>query len=123
MSRRNQKGEGKLGTLLVLVLLAAIGLAAWNVAPVYIDHYGYTDKVEQICRTPRYRGGDEEIRRLLMEEARRKYLDEWIYPESFRIRTTDRGRRIEFEYQREAEILPGWKKTFKFSYTAEQPLI
>jgi hypothetical protein len=67
MSLMNEKGSSRIGSLLVLVLLAAVGLAAWNIAPVYIDHYDYTDKVNQICRTPRYKGGDPEILKLLMD--------------------------------------------------------
>jgi hypothetical protein len=126
MGRTGEKGEGKLGGLIFLLALAAVGLAAWHVVPVYFDHYDYVDKVNEICRAPRHitqRGGDETVMKMLMDEARRRRLDEWIGPESFKISTTDRGRRIDLYYEREVEVLPGWKKTFKFEYKADQPII
>jgi len=61
--------------------------------------------------------------KMLMDEARKRRLTEWIGPESFTITTTDQYRQIELYYEREVEILPGWKKTFKFEYKADQPIL
>ena len=126
MARTSQKGEGKLGGLILLVAVAAAGLAAWNLVPVYFAHYDYIDKVNEICRAPRHitqRGGDETVMKMLMDEARKARLDQWVGPESFTINSSDRGRQIELYYEREVEILPGWKKTLKFEYKADQPII
>jgi hypothetical protein len=126
MRRTGEKGEGKLGALIFFVVLAAVGLAAWHVVPVYFDHYDYIDKVNEICRAPRHitqRGGDETVMKMLMDEARKERLDQWIGPESFTINSSDRGRQIDLYYEREVEILPGWKKTLKFEYKADQPII
>ena len=38
MGRKGERGEGKLGGLLLLVVLVAAGLAAWHIVPVYYDH-------------------------------------------------------------------------------------
>jgi hypothetical protein len=125
MRRRRERGEARLSSLVALVLLIAAGLAAWNVVPVYFDHYDFVDKVNEICRTPRYkvRLGDEEIMKMLMDEVRKRRLADWIGPESFVVTTTDHDRVIKLYYERETEILPGWKHTFKFPFTADQPLI
>ena len=125
MRRKSEKGEGKLGGFILLAVVAALGLAAWNVAPVYLDHYDFVDKVNEICRTPKYkvRKGDEGIMKLLTDEVRKRRLDEWIGPESFTISTVDTSRQIQLYYEREVEILPGWKKTIKFEFTADQPLV
>jgi hypothetical protein len=125
MKRRAERGEGKLGGLILLVVLAAVGLAAWHVAPVYFEHYDFVDKVNEICRAPRHmtRKGDETVMKMLMDEVQRRRLGEWIGPESFDISTTDHDRRIKLYYEREIEVLPGWKRTFKFDFTADQPLI
>jgi hypothetical protein len=126
MRRTAERGEGKLGGLILLVVVLAAGLAAWNVAPVYFAHYDYTDKVTEICRAPRHvtqRGGDQTIMKMLMDEAKKRRLDQWIGPESFEISTTDHDRQIQLYYERDIEILPGWTRTFKFEYTADQPLI
>jgi hypothetical protein len=125
MTRKSEKGEGKLGGLVALALIAALALAAWNVAPVYIQYYDFKDKVNEICRTPKYkvRNGDEGITAMLMKEVTERRMTEWVGPESFTISTTDTSRQIRTYYEREVEVLPGWKKTLKFEFTADQPLI
>jgi hypothetical protein len=123
MKRKSERGQGRLGGLVFLVLIVAVGLAAWNVVPVYIAHYDFTDRVEEVCRTPRYKGTDEDLLRMLTDEVAKRRLDPWIGPEAFEISTVDRGRRIKLYYEREVVVLPGWKKKLKFSYTAEQPLL
>jgi hypothetical protein len=126
MRRAAERGEGKLGGLILLVVLLAVGLAAWRVVPVYYDHYDFVDKVNEICRAPRHvtqKGGDATIMKMLMEEVTKRRLGEWIGPESFTITTTEQYRQIELYYEREVEILPGWKKTFPFEFKADQPII
>jgi hypothetical protein len=125
MRRTSEKGEGKLGGLILLVVVLAGGLAAWNVGPAYFDHYDFVDKVNEICRTPKYRvrQGDEGIVKMLMDEVDKRRLGQWIGPESFTVHSTDFNRQIELYYEREVEVLPGWKKTLKFNYTADQPLV
>lgn len=123
--RRSEKGEGKLGGLILLVVLLAGGLAAWNVVPVYYDHYDFIDKVNEICRTPAYkaRKGDDSIKEMLMTEVSKRRLGTWIGPESFLITSSTSSRQIQLYYEREVEVLPGMKHTFKFNFTADQPLI
>ena len=125
MRRKDEKGEVRLGGLISLVLVLALALAAWHVAPAYLDHYDFIDKVNEICRTPRYkaRAGDESIMKMLTDEVAKRRLGQWIGPESFTISTVDTSRQIQLYYEREVEILPGWKKTLKFEYLADQPLI
>jgi hypothetical protein len=125
MVRKGERGEGKLGGLIVLVVVVAVGLAAWNVGPVYFDHYDFVDKVNEICRTPTYkvRGGDEGIKKLLMDEVSKRRLGTWIGPESFAVTTSSSSRQIELYYERECEVLPGFKRIFKFDFKSDQPLI
>ena len=63
MGRKSERGEGKLGGLILLVVLLAGGLAAWHVVPVYYDHYDFVDKVNEICRTPPVQGAQRATRR------------------------------------------------------------
>jgi len=124
MQSRNQKGEGRMGSLIFLALLIAMAYAAWNVAPAYLAHYDFVDKVNEICRTPRYRAPDDDrIIEMLMKEVRNRRLDDWIRPGSFRISTTETSRRIILRYEREVQVLPGWKKTLKFDFQSDQPLV
>ena len=126
MRRTSEKGEGRMGGFLLLIALLIGGVAAWHVAPAYFDHYDFVDKVNEICRMPKYQfrgGGDEAVVKLLMQEATKRKLQQWIGPESFQVNTTDFNRTIDLYYEREVEILPGWKKTLHFTYKADQPLV
>ena len=124
MRRKSEKGEGKLGGFILLAVVAALGLAAWNVAPVYLDHYDFVDKVNEICRTPRYKAKtDERVMEMLMKEVTERRMTDWVGPDSFTVSTTETSRQIRLYYEREVDVLPGWKKTLKFEALADQPLI
>jgi hypothetical protein len=124
MQSRKERGEGKLGGLIALALIFGAAYAAWNVAPAYMDHYDFVDKVNEICRTPRYKAPtDDKIMEMLMKEVSNRRLSEWIGPSSFKVSTVDTGRRITLAYEREVNILPGMKKKLKFDFTSDQPLI
>ena len=125
MGRKSEKGEGKLGGFILLVVVMAAGLAAWNVVPVYYDHYDFVDKVNEICRTPAHkaRQGDESIKKMLMDEVSKRRLGTWIGPESFSVTSSASSRQIELYYEREVDVLPGFKKVFKFDFKSDQPLI
>ena len=124
MRRMSERGDTRLGTLIFFVLLAAVGLAAWNLIPVYYAHYDLTDAVEEICRTPVYKARTPRIiKDMLLKEVRNREMEKWVFPDSFQVSRTDRNRRIQLTYEREVNVLPGWKKVIKFDYTAEQPLL
>ena len=124
MRPTSEKGEGQIGTIVMFGVLIAMGLAAWNVIPVYYEHYDFVDVVEVVCRTPLYKARTPEIiKGMLMKEVRERELGQWIGPENFQVSTNPRSRLITLRYERKAKILPGWEKLFKFEYTADQPLI
>jgi hypothetical protein len=120
----NERGEGKLSSLIWLAVLAAILFAAWNVAPVYISNYSLKDKMNEIARLPRGTNSDQKILDLIMKQGVNEFgLQMYLRPDSFKISTYDGGRTISCAYDREAEILPGWKKTFHFENQVDQPLV
>jgi hypothetical protein len=123
MKSRKERGEGQAGSLFFLVLLVAAGYATWNVAPAYLNHYDFIDKVNEICRTPRWKADDEKIHEMLMKEVRQRRLDDWISRNSFKVSTTETNRRISLKYEREVQVLPGFKKKLKFDFQSDQPLI
>ena len=124
MRLRSERGEGRMGGFIFLGLIIALAYAAWNVAPVYMAHYDFVDKVNEIARTPRYKAQtDDKILDMLMKEVRERRLDTWINRQSFQVSTTETSRRIRLYYEREAPVLPGWKKICKFDFTADQPLV
>ena len=58
-----------------------------------------------------------------MQEVSKRRLTQWIGPESFAISSTSTSRQIQLYYEREVEVLPGFKKVFRFNFTSDQPLI
>jgi hypothetical protein len=123
MGARSEAGEGRFGTIVGLLLLAAVAFAAWNVVPVYYANYDFADKMNEIARTPRYRATDDKIMDLLMKEAAEQRIHAYLNRQGCRVETQEAYRRINCAYEREVEILPGWKHVFKFQNRADQPLI
>ena len=121
--RTSERGEGKLSGFIWLVVLITAAYAAWNVAPVYIDHYALKDKMDEIARAPRGTNTDEKLYDQLLKYVRENRLDAYIQKGSFKISTLETSRRITVDYARSVDVLPGWNKTFTFSAQAEQPLI
>jgi hypothetical protein len=126
MRRIREAGETRIGTVIFFVFLAAVAWAAFQIVPVVYQHYDLVDKVNEICRTPRYqiRGNpDEYITSQLMKEVDLREMGQWIGPNAFEITTTDHNRRIHLYYERQAMILPKVPYTFKWDFTADQPLL
>lgn len=123
MRNRSEKGEGKLSGLIWLAAFAALGYAAWNIVPVYFANYSLQDKMIEVARLGRGQNPDEKILDILMREVRDLDLSSYVQRSNFRILTEQHQRRIWVEYQRESEVLPGWKKNFSFKIEVEQPLV
>jgi hypothetical protein len=124
MRRNRERGAAQLSSIISLLAIIGLAWAAWNVAPLYFDHYDFQDKVVEIARTPKYRAPTEErIREMLQKEIRERRLDEYIFRENITVLTTDTSRRINIVYERTAKVLPGWERTFSFEINADQPLI
>ena len=121
--RTSERGEGKLSGFIWLVVLITVAYAAWNVAPVYFENYSLKDKMNEIARAPRGTNSDEKIVDQLMRYVRENRLDADIQRGSVKISTVETSRRINCDYARSGEVLPGWTKTFTFSNQADQPLI
>ena len=119
--RTAQRGEGKISGILSLAAFLAFCYAVWNVAPVYMANYELGDKMVEVCRLHPSQANDERIRELLMRFVREQQLTPYISKETFKIQTRDTARKITVEYEREAKILPGWVRTFKFSHDVDQP--
>jgi hypothetical protein len=119
----SERGEGKLGTIVGLAVLVGALLAAWNIVPIFIADYSFADKLHEFARMNRYQHNDERIMDLVMREAGKQRIDVYLGRSGCKITTRETSRTIECQYQREAEILPGWKHTFRFTPSADQPLI
>lgn len=118
-----ERGEVRISSLIMLLIVIAAGLAAWNVIPIYYANYSFSDKMVELCRRPKYNNSDEEIMRALEKEARILKLEDFINVRTCKVQTMDFRRKINCDYDRTAQIIPGWKYTFQFRNEADQPLL
>lgn len=123
MRRKTEAGESRFGTIFSLALLAALGLAAWNVVPVYYRNYAFKDRVVELARAPRYNHPDDKIMDLLVKAAQENHLEDYVTAKACKVTTMETRRTILCEYDRQVHILPGVTHTFHFKNEADQPLL
>jgi hypothetical protein len=116
-----QRGKGSIGGILSLIAFLAFCYAVFNVAPLYMADYQLSDKMIEVCRLHPSQANEDKIRDLLMREVRDQDLSQYITKPDFKIQVRDTARRISIQYQRDAKVLPGWTRTFKFSHETDQP--
>jgi hypothetical protein len=120
---QNERGEVRISSIITLVIVAAAGLAAWNVIPVYYANYSFADTMVELARRPKYNNSDAEIMKLLEKKARELKLEDYINTRTCKIQTMDFRRKINCDYDRVQQVIPGWIKTFQFRNEADQPLL
>jgi hypothetical protein len=118
-----ERGEVRISSLIMLVVVALGGLAAWNVIPVYYANYSFSDTMVELARRPKYNNSDQEIMKLLEKKARELKLENYINTQTCKIQTMDFRRKINCDYDRTQQVIPGWTKTFEFRNEADQPLL
>ena len=123
MRAGGERGEGKVVGFLWLAFFAGVLYALFHVGPVYYDHYNLVDKMTEMARQPKWSHTDDKIYDVLIKYARQEGIDRYVKRNNFTVNTADGSRRITVDYERTAEILPGWKHLFKFTKQVEQPLI
>ena len=65
-----ERGEGRLGTLFALTLVAVMIYLGVKVVPVMINTYAFKDFIEEEARFASVRRNDEEIRQRVLKKAR-----------------------------------------------------
>jgi hypothetical protein len=123
LATRSETGEGRLGTLISLVILAGVVYAAWQLIPVFFNNYNFADKVTELARAPKYSHSDERIETELIKAAQENHLENYIGSKTCKISTMEVRRVITCDYERTVEVLPGFRHKFKFKPQADQPLI
>jgi hypothetical protein len=119
----SERGEGRLGTIIWLLILGGLAYAAWNLFPVYYGNYNFADKMNELARAPKYSHPDDRIDAELIKAAQENHLEQYIAPRSCKISTLEVRRTIVCEYERTVQVLPGFKKKFHFRNEVDQPLI
>ena len=119
----SERGEGRLGSIIWLLIVAGVLYASWNLIPAYFSNYNFADKMTELARAPKYSHPDDRIESELIKAAQENHLEDFIKARTCKINTLEVRRVIICEYDRVVQILPGVKHTFHFKSEADQPLI
>ena len=57
----SERGEGRLGSIIWLLIVAGVLYASWNLIPVYYSNYNFADKATELARAPKYSHPDDRI--------------------------------------------------------------
>ncbi len=125
MNRSRERGEGRLGSIIGLLVLAWVVYLVVNVGPPYAANYALKDKMNEVCRTPKAGPNtDERILDQLYKYVREESLDGYIGRQQFQLVTLDTSRRISLTYEREVRYFPGVApKVITFVIDVDQPLV
>jgi len=116
---KNEHGKGTLSSMIWLIVLVMVVYSGWNMFPPYAANYMLQDKMNELARMGRGPNADQKIRDTLMKEVNEQGLTNFVNRADFVITTTDTSRRIGVEYDREVNILPGFKKMIHFKARAD----
>lgn len=119
MMRKSESGRGRFSSLFWLAVLAAVLYAVWNVGPLYYWNYMLKDQMEQLARTPLGPRADAVVEKGIADALRECDLREHLSVSDFKVTFGEGSRTISVEYEREANILPGWPRVFRFSIKAQ----
>jgi hypothetical protein len=113
-----QRGEGKLGCLMGLVLLAIAGLAAYRLIPVKVRTADLRETVIDEARSAGNRD-DNSIREAIYRQAVQLELP--VTPEQIKIRRANAYIYVEVDYAVPIEF-PGFTYDWNFHHEAENPI-
>jgi hypothetical protein len=118
--RRGRRGQGTLGCLVWLAGFAAVCFYGFHIGQVYFKYFRLQDAMRSQARlAPSLT--DDVIRRRLFEES--NLILDPVRPLRFRIKRTDRPRRIVIEAQYTDSVkVPLLHHTFTFKSRAEEAL-
>ena len=120
MKRRNsQKGEGRLGLAVAVVIVGTMAFLGIKIIPVRVSAYEFKDTMREEARYGAVRDSDKEVRNRILETA-----DEMGIPLDKKNLSVKRNRAeimITAKYE-QAIDLKFTTYTFKFDHTEKAPL-
>ena len=124
-TRKNERGEGQVGSIIGLIVVIALAVAAANIGPIYWQNYQFEDRLTTIAGSfPPNKNGDEramaEVKAAVAESELLPYLD----PETCSV-TSAGGigglRTVSCTYTRDYKLF-GSPKSVTFEVTVSRPM-
>lgn len=126
LAKPSERGEGQIGSLLMLGGLILLAITAFNAGPVFWSNYQFEDELTAIAgRFPPNPDGDKRalvaVGKAIRDVGLNPYLDE-----SACSVTSGGGigglRTVSCTYTREYQLLPGMKRSKTFELSVSRPM-
>lgn len=117
--RKGERGEGKVGVLIAIVVVAIGIFLGVKIIPVRIAAYEFQDFVEQECRYAAVRKSDQAVRKRIIEKARE--LEIPLDPKKLKLDRTRSEMIIRASYEQPID-LKVTTYVYKFSVSERAPL-
>ena len=123
--RPTERGEGQIGSIVMLIVLIALAVAAANIGPVYWDNYQFQDRLTTIAGSfPPNKEGDVRAMAALKKAVGEAGLLAYLDPDDCTV-TSAGGlgglRTVSCTYSREYKLF-GSTKTVTFENTVSRPM-
>jgi len=109
-ARRGERGEGRVGLIVAVAVIAAAAFAGVRYIPVKISAYEFRDFVDQECRTGALRRDAEEVRDRIMEKA--KDMDLPLQKKDLVVKKTKSEMIVRAKYVQAVDL-----KVYTYNYT------
>ncbi|MBK5256542.1 MAG: 4-phosphopantetheinyl transferase family protein [Vicinamibacteria bacterium] len=121
----NERGEGQVGSVVMLIVLIALAVVAVNVGPIWWANYQFEDRLTEIAgKFPPNKNGDVSAKEAIFKAVEDSGLRPYLDPETCEV-TSQGGlgglRTVTCTYDREYKIF-GSKKKKTFVVTISRPM-
>jgi len=123
--KSTERGEGQIGSIVMLIVIIAAAVAASQIGPIYWDNYQFEDKLTEIAgRFPPNKEGDVRAKVAIKKAVEEAGLLPYLDPETCTV-TSAGGigglRTVSCAYTREYKLF-GSKKSKTFDLSISRPM-
>ena len=124
-TRKNERGEGQVGSIIGLIVVIALAVAAANIGPIYWQNYQFEDRLTTIAGSfPPNKNGDERAMAAVKAAVAESELLPYLDPETCSV-TSAGGigglRTVSCTYPRDYKLF-GSPKSVTFEVTVSRPM-
>lgn len=124
-SRKNERGEGQIGSIIGLIVMIALAVAAFNIGPIYWQNYQFEDRLTTIAGSfPPNKDGDIRAMAAVKAAVAESELLPYLDPETCSV-TSAGGigglRTVSCTYTREYKLF-GSPKSVTFEVSVSRPM-
>ncbi|MBP6702782.1 MAG: hypothetical protein KBH14_00465 [Vicinamibacteria bacterium] len=124
-TRKNERGEGQVGSIIGLIVVIALAVAAANIGPIYWQNYQFEDRLTTIAGSfPPNKNGDERAMAAVKAAVAESELLPYLDPETCSV-TSAGGigglRTVSCTYTRDYKLF-GSPKSVTFEVTVSRPM-